>query len=110
MDHLSVYIVDILLLFLSIDTGYALLSVYNLDRRLMEQCIDPIRHFSKMFKYPRSLLAAMADEGCVVTGSQSLEFYEPGSTDTNSGWDIYVPGNIRAITNILAVLEECGVQ
>lgn len=96
--------------FLPIDDGYALAEAWYMGPELMKRRTDPLPLVSKAFRYPRSLLAAMADEGCVLAGSQSLEFFVPGSVDENSDWDVYVPGNMRAITNMLAVLQECGVE
>lgn len=103
-------IAGMVLSFLTIDDGYALVEAWNMGPELMKRRTDPVAFVSRVFRYGRSLLAAMADEGCVLAGSHSLEFHVPGSVDEDSDWDMYVPGNLKAITNMLAVLQECGVQ
>jgi hypothetical protein len=52
----------------------------------------------------------MADEGCVMSGSRTQEFLLPGSIGEGSDWDIYVPGNVKSVTNMLSVLSACGVE
>lgn len=95
---------------MSIKDGRVLLEAWDLSEELMTQRCSPETFLAKAFGYPISLLAAMADEGALIACSQSLEFFIPGTTDRDSDWDIYVPGNLRAVTNMLTVLKECGVQ
>lgn len=99
-----------ILSFLSIDDGYTLLLAYHISPDLIKWHISPVRHFSKFLNYAHSFVVAMADKGCVVSGSDTLEFFVPGSIDKNSDLDIYIPGNLQSVTNILTVLEKCGVK
>jgi hypothetical protein len=69
---------------------------------------EPIPYLSKTFKYSLSFVDAMADEGCVMSGSRTQEFLLPGSIGEGSDWDIYVPGNVKSVTNMLSVLSACG--
>jgi hypothetical protein len=110
MDRLSTPLICTILEFLSITDGYALLEAWSISKEMMTRRCSSTKFFARAFDYPLSLLAAMADEGALIACSQSLEYFIPGSTDRNSGWDIYVPGNLRAVTNMLTVLQECGVH
>ncbi|GKU05255.1 unnamed protein product [Fusarium langsethiae] len=67
------------------------------------------RYFSKAFKYPITLLAAMFDTGCVLSGSRALDYFVPGSATMESDWDFYVPGYKESVADMIQVLSTCGV-
>jgi hypothetical protein len=56
---------------LSVNNGAELCAAANIDSELLRRRADPVSYLSKTFKYPFSFLAAMADEGCVVSGSRA---------------------------------------
>lgn len=80
---------------------------------IIEQCyacrINPARYLSRAFKYPVTLLAAMFDSGCVISGSRALDFFVPGSATVDSDWDFYVPGYKESVADMVRALSTCGV-
>jgi hypothetical protein len=83
MDRQPIEIIENVLSFMSIDDAAALCAASNIDSKLTKRT-DPVIYLSTTFKSPRSLLAAMADEGCLISGSRALEFLIPGSIGDDS--------------------------
>ena len=110
MDNLPTEIIEKTMSYMAIDDGGAFSEARNKGSGLMTRRTDPVLYLSKTFKYARSLLVAIGDEGCVISGSMAQEFMLPGSIGEDSDWDIYVPGNAKSVTNMLSVLSECGVE
>jgi hypothetical protein len=110
MDSLPTEIIQETMSHLAIDDGAKFSWTRSNGLELMMRRKDPVLYLSKTFKYARSLFAAVGDEGCVISGSMAQEFMLPGSVGDNSDWDIYVPGNVKSVTNMLSVLSECGVE
>lgn len=71
--------------------------------------IDPVAYLSKTFMHPVTLMSAMFDSGCVISGSRALEFFIPGSITPQSDWDFYVPGYKESVADMINVLALCGV-
>ncbi|CAF3656354.1 unnamed protein product [Fusarium graminearum] len=80
---------------------------------VLEKCyatrINTVRYLSKTFKYPVTLLAAMFDTGCVISGSRALDYFIPGSATAESDWDFYVPGYKESVADMIHALSTCGV-
>lgn len=110
MEGTLIEILGKVMSYMSIDDGAVLCAAANINSELLRRRADPISYLSKTFKYSLSLVAAMSDEGCVMSGSRNQEFLLPGSIGEGSNWDIYVPGNVKSVTNILSVLSACGVE
>ncbi|KAH7124386.1 hypothetical protein EDB81DRAFT_872488 [Dactylonectria macrodidyma] len=70
---------------------------------------DLIAYLSKTFMHPVTLMSAMFDSGCVISGSRALEFFIPGSIILQSDWDFYVPGYKESVADMINVLALCGV-
>lgn len=70
--------------------------------------ICPLRHLGQVFLHPLTLLSAMFDTGCVLTGPHALEFFAPGATDGEK-WDFYVPGYKESAADMVKALSLCGV-
>ncbi|KAF4957165.1 hypothetical protein FSARC_11374 [Fusarium sarcochroum] len=79
----------------------------------LEKCyatrISTARYLSRAFKYPITLLAAMFDTGCVISGSRALDYFIPGSTTVESDWDFYVPGYKESVADMIRALSASGV-
>lgn len=71
--------------------------------------INPVEFFSKTFNYPVTLLSAMFDTGCILSGSRALDFFIPGSAQPDSDWDFYVPGYAESVVDMISALTFCGV-
>jgi len=110
MDKQPAEIIEKVMSHLSIKDGAALTNAANLHSDLLRRRADPVLYLSKTFKYAVSLIAVMADEGGLFSGSMIQEFMIPGSTDDSSDWDIYLPGNAKAVTSVLSILSECGTE
>ncbi|KAM5342862.1 hypothetical protein ACJ41O_013828 [Fusarium nematophilum] len=97
---------------LNIGDSQALKDAFAGDT-VVEQChlarINPSHYLSKAFKHPITLLSAMFDTGCVISGSRALDFFVPGSAKVDSDWDFYVPGYKESVTDMINVLSLCGV-
>ncbi|KAG5820489.1 hypothetical protein H9Q74_000503 [Fusarium xylarioides] len=80
---------------------------------MLERCyairVSPTKYLSKAFKYPVTLLAAMFDTGCVISGSRALDYFIPGSATVESDWDFYVPGYKESVADMIQALSKCGV-
>jgi hypothetical protein len=80
---------------------------------ILKQCsntrADPIAYLSATFQYSVTLLSVMFDSGCVISGSQALNFFQPGSVRDNADWDFFVPGYKESVMDMINVLEICGV-
>lgn len=80
----------------------------------IDQCYnvrkDPVRYLSNTFRYPLTLLSAMFDSGCILSGSRALEYFIPGSCRPESDWDFYVPGYKESVTDMVKALGICGVS
>ncbi|KAF4955439.1 hypothetical protein FGADI_4549 [Fusarium gaditjirri] len=80
---------------------------------MLEKCyairVSPTKYLSKTFKYPVTLLAAMFDTGCVISGSRALDYFIPGSATVESDWDFYVPGYKESVADMIYALSKCGV-
>jgi len=72
--------------------------------------LNPAAYLSSTFTNSLSLLAEMADNGCVLSGSRALNFFIPGTSDDNSDWDFYVNGYKQCVTNMITALEDSGVE
>ncbi|KAK3938278.1 hypothetical protein QBC46DRAFT_227114, partial [Diplogelasinospora grovesii] len=72
--------------------------------------LDPVVYLSSAFSYCISLIAAMADYGCVLSGSRALNFFVPGSVDETSDWDFYVNGYTSCVVGMMNALEVSGVK
>lgn len=72
--------------------------------------LNPVVYLSSTFSNPLSLIAEMADNGCVLSGSRALEFFVPCSTEEGSDWDFYVNGYTSCVVNMIRALEESGVE
>lgn len=72
--------------------------------------MSPIDYLVKTFKHPATLMSAMFDTGCVISGSRALEFFVPGSTRPDSDWDFYVPGYNESVADMVNALSVCGVS
>ncbi|KAK7417578.1 hypothetical protein QQZ08_011583 [Neonectria magnoliae] len=79
-------------------------------QRCYQSRIDPIAYFSKTFKFPATLMAAMFDSSCFLSGSRALEWFVPGSTRPDSDWDFYVPGYKESVADMVRALTLCGVS
>ncbi|KAM4063824.1 hypothetical protein HRG_012524 [Hirsutella rhossiliensis] len=81
---------------------------------ILSQCYraraDPVAYLSASFKHPLTLLSAMFDTGCVISGSRALDFFVPGSARPDSDWDFYVPGYKESVVDMVNVLGACGVS
>ena len=80
------------------------LSVVGNDR------LNPVVYLSSTFSNSISLLAEMADNGCVLSGSRALDFFVPGTADNDSDWDFYVNGYTQCAVNMIRALEDSGVE
>jgi len=72
--------------------------------------LNPVVYLSSAFSNSISLIAAMADNGCVVSGSRALDFFVPGSAEEESDWDFYVNGYAMCVARMLKALEDSGVE
>ncbi|KAF5126265.1 hypothetical protein E5D57_010961 [Metarhizium anisopliae] len=81
---------------------------------ILKQCYesraDPVGYLSRTFRYPLTLLSAMFDSGCVITGPRALGFFLPSSTSEDSVWTFFVPGYKESVLDMVNVLEICGVS
>ncbi|KAI8663486.1 hypothetical protein NCS57_00949700 [Fusarium keratoplasticum] len=97
---------------LNVDDSLALKQAFVGDA-LLERChntrINPSAYLSKAFKHPITLLSAMFDTGCVISGSRALDFFIPGSARLDSDWDFYVPGYKESVADMISALSVCGV-
>lgn len=66
-------------------------------------------YLKQTFHYPVTLMSAMFDTGCVLTGSRALEFFLPGAAGPDSAWDFYVPGYKESVADMIDALARCGV-
>ncbi|KAK3698116.1 hypothetical protein LTR37_017074 [Vermiconidia calcicola] len=68
-----------------------------------------IDYFGKSFSDPQSLIAGMAKNNCLLSGSRALEYFVPGSCATTSDWDFYTYSSIYCIGGALLMLRDSGV-
>jgi hypothetical protein len=75
----------------------------------MLEC-DPYPTLKKLYPYPISLLALLADHRGAVSGGQSLEIFVPGhGIGHDSDFDVYLPRNPDAIMDAMHMLRIAGV-
>lgn len=83
-----------------------------LNVKSAQKCFDsracPLKHLEKAFSFPLTLLAAMFDTGCVLTGPRALEFFHPCPVQGES-WDFYVPGFKESVADMVNALSLSGV-
>jgi hypothetical protein len=71
----------------------------------------PLPVLKKLHKYPISFLAMLADQGAILSGSQSLEVFCPGRGSTQeSDFDIYLLADPVAITDAMHTLRCAPVR
>ncbi|KAL7903714.1 hypothetical protein GGI35DRAFT_472902 [Trichoderma velutinum] len=76
----------------------------------LDQRVDPVSYFQQTFDYPVTLMAAMFDSGCILSGSRALEYFFPGSIGPESDWDFYVPAYKESVVDMVNALQICGVS
>lgn len=76
----------------------------------LSQRVDPVLYFQQTFDYPVTLMAAMFDSGCILSGSRALEYFIPGSVGPESDWDFYVPAYKESVADMVNALQICGVS
>lgn len=69
----------------------------------------PLFYFEQTFNHPVTLMSAMFDTGCILSGSRALEYFVPGSISPHSDWDFYVPGYKESVYDMVNALGRCGV-
>lgn len=81
---------------------------------ILKQCYesraDPVAYLSGTFQHPLTLLSAMFDSGCVITGPRALRFFLPTTTKEDAVWTFFVPGYKESVLDMVNVLEICGVS
>jgi hypothetical protein len=71
---------------------------------------DPLPTLRKVYPYPISLLALLADYRGAISGGQSLEVFVPGhGIGPNSDFDVYLPRNPDAIMDAMHLLRIAGI-
>lgn len=68
-----------------------------------------LERFRESFDTPESLVKGMAKNNCFLSGSRASDFFIPGSTSPDSGWDLYIPNHHDCIAGALLTLSRCGV-
>lgn len=71
--------------------------------------MNPLAYFSTTFKHPATLMSAMFDSGCLLSGLRALEFFIPGSAQPDANWDFYVSGYKESVADMVNALSICGV-
>ncbi|KAF9763301.1 hypothetical protein IL306_003171 [Fusarium sp. DS 682] len=97
---------------LNIDDSLALVNAFSGDptvARCHRARTNPLNYLSRTFRYAVTLLSVMFDTGCVISGSRALDFFVPGSANSDSDWDFYVPGYKESVADMMSVLSLCGV-
>lgn len=81
---------------------------------ILKQCYEsranPVAYLSRTFRHPLTLLSAMFDSGCVITGPRALKFFLPASTREDAVWTFFVPGYKESVLDMVNALEICGVS
>jgi hypothetical protein len=79
-------------------------------RQCFKDRTNPLMYLAPSFPKPLSLLAVMADTGCILSGSQALEYVIPGSRSSKSDWDFYVPPYVECVADMSRILAANGVK
>ncbi|KAL7908051.1 hypothetical protein GGI35DRAFT_469852 [Trichoderma velutinum] len=75
----------------------------------LNQRVDPVAYFQQTFDYPITLIAAIFNSGCILSGSRALEYFFPRSIGPESDWDFYIPAYKKSVVNIVNALQICSV-
>ncbi|EFX05175.1 hypothetical protein CMQ_1811 [Grosmannia clavigera kw1407] len=119
MDKLSVEIVEHIASYMDAGSVMALMATCRAMRKPCVSRLSPERYLQKTFRQASSLLAAMADHGCVLSGSRALDYFVPGSTgeasksdegEELSDWDFLVPCVEGSVLGMMEALAACGVD
>lgn len=81
----------------------------HLLKACSEERTNPVAYLQATFDYPITLMSAMFDTGCVISGSRALEFFIPGTAMPNSAWDFYIPAYKESVIDMVNALNLCGV-
>ncbi|PTB43815.1 hypothetical protein M441DRAFT_65615 [Trichoderma asperellum CBS 433.97] len=98
---------------LSISDALSMKNSYpqnSLLRACYDERISPVSYLQDTFDYVITLMAAMFDTGCILSGSRALEFFIPGSICPDSDWDFYVPAYKESVVDMVNALQICGVE
>lgn len=76
----------------------------------VEQRLDPCKYLSRTFKHSTSLLAAMADYGCVIGGARAADYFSSSRANEGTKWNFFCPPSIAASARMVNILSACGVE
>lgn len=69
-----------------------------------------IRYLEPTFLSPEDLLDTMSKNYAYVLGARSLEFFTPGTADSASPWDFYIPSQEYYLGCMMSGLQNAGVS
>jgi hypothetical protein len=89
------------------DRDYANIVFFT---KLFNDRISMNLYLGQHFSDSEGLLRCMLINDIILSGSRSLEYFVPGSTDEDSDWDFYADGNQDKIFRFMEFMKSMGVK
>ena len=66
-------------------------------------------YFKELTKYSCDLLSVMHSLGLILSGSRAANYFYPGLSEPQSGWDLYCDGNPDTLVRFSTYMDWMGV-